>query len=50
MKAGMKLIRMNLVIKLIFCIRLGIHKHIRLSPFIWVWSGKPGDSKSNSEY
>ena len=30
MNIGMKLIRMNLVMKLIFCIWLGTHKHISL--------------------
>ena len=42
MNLGMKLIRMNLGMKLIFCVLLGIYK---FSPFILAWSGKPGPFK-----
>ena len=52
MNLVMKLIRMNLGMRLIFCMWLGIHKYIYLiqSIHVSVWSGTPWPSNSNSQY
>ena len=51
MNLSMKLIRMNLVIKLFFCIWLGIHKHIYLIHYIHMDEARhTWLSKSTSQY